>query len=248
MEDATFKFSNLSKFNEIIHGISTRNYGDMRSGRIPQENIVRNRKAFFYDLGISLDEVVVARLSHKTKIVMVGKEEKGRGSDDPKTAIPATDGLITSNKDVFIMVTVADCLPILIYDPMAQIVAVLHAGWRGIIDQIIPKAIEKLKNLGSEPENLIIGVGPAICQRHFIVKNDVLEQFRDLYPSVTFVRNNDGYVDLKKAVEIDLKKAGVIKTNLEISTDCPSCRNGLYGSHRKEGDTAPAQAAVIGMR
>jgi len=136
----------------------------------------------------------------------------------------------------------------LIYDPMQKIVGILHAGWRGIIKQIIIEAIEKLESLGSDPENLIVGIGPGICQKHFIVKNDVLGKFLDFYPSATLVRNNDGYVDLKKAVLIDLKKKGILLGNIEVSHSCPSCDNGIYGSFRKEGELAPAAAAVIGMR
>lgn len=248
MEEGFFKFSNLSKFREIIHGVSQRSYGDMRFGRLPQRNIIQNRQGFFQDLNIGIDEVVVAGLKHGAKITMVGGQERGKGTIDPQTVIPGRDGLMTRDRNVYLMITIADCLPIFIYDSPLQIVSILHAGWRGIVGGIVSHSIEKFKNCGSESENLVIGIGPGICQRHFVVKNDVLAKFQEHYPKATFIRNHDGYVDLKKAVEIDFIKAGVTKTNLEISTDCPSCRNGIYGSFRKEGKFAPASAAVIGMK
>ena len=248
MEDATFKFSNLSKFKEIVHGVSQRSHGDMRFGKLPDKEVVKNRQHLFADLGININQVIFARLSHGSRIVMLGKEEAGRGSQNRESAIPVTDGLMTSARGIFLIITEADCLPLMIYDPILQMVGIVHAGWRGIIDGIVGKAVEKFKNCGSEAENLVIGIGPGICQKHFVVKKDVLAKFKDLYPLATFIRNHDGYADLKKAVEIDFKKAGIIKTNLEISTDCPSCQNGLYGSFRKEGKFVPASAAVIGMR
>ncbi len=146
------------------------------------------------------------------------------------------------------MVQTADCLPVLVYDPINQVIGIIHAGWRGIIDQIIPKVIEKFKDLGSQSENLIVGIGPSICQRHFTVKKDVLHLFKEDYPKATFIINNDGYIDLKKAVISDFEKLGVDKSNIELSELCTVCNNGFFGSFRKEGNRAPQMAAVIGMR
>ncbi len=248
MDDRFFRFSNLSSFPEIIHGISSRSYGDMRFSKLPSKETAKNRSIFLGDLGINISDIVYPKLCHGTKISLVGGSERGRGSISLENAIPLTDGLITKDKEVFLLVTGADCLPILIYDSLMQIVGAIHAGWKSIFDQIISRAIDKFENLGSEPENLIVGIGPAICQKHFIVKNDVLKNFMDLYPSASMIRNNHGYVDLKKAAFMDLKKSGIPKGNIEISSICTSCENGTYGSFRKEGDAAPALAAVIGMR
>jgi len=239
MEELFFKFSNLSKYPEIIHGMSTRAYGNMKFDQNSDEAVEKNRKIFFKDLGIGAKKIVVASQSHGTKIVTVNNI--GDNFD-------STDGLVTNQKGIFLMIIIGDCLPVMIYDPLNQIVGIIHAGWRGIINQIIPKAVGKFINLGSEPINLIIGVGPAICQKHFVVKDEVLKTFKDSYPQATFVRNHDGYVDLKKAVLLDLKYYKIPKHNIEISSDCPACSNGIYGSFRKEGNSAPMQVAVIGMR
>lgn len=249
MEERFFKFSNLSNYPEIIHGISNRNFGDMRfSGGKEPKVIVNNREQFFQKLGIELSDVVVPALAHSVQIAVVGQDQKGKGSLKPETAILATDGLTTLDKNIYLMITIADCLPILFYDPISKIVGIFHAGWRGIIGQIVPKMIEKLKDLGSEPQNLIVGIGPGICQKHFVVKSDVLSLFLEYYPSAAFTRNNDGYVDLKKAVLIDLKREGVLSGNIEMANICTACENGIYGSFRKEKDAVPAAAAVIGMR
>lgn len=248
MEEHFFKFSNLSAFSELVHGISNRHFGDMKFGHQKDAEIVKNRELFLGQLNINLSDVVVPALAHSVQIAVVDQEQKGKGSRNHQTALLATDGLITRGKGIFLMVTTADCLPVLIYDPILKIVGVLHAGWRGIIGQIVPKAMEKFKILGSEPENLVVGIGPGICQKHFVVKKDVLSLFLDYYPSATFVRNNDGYVDLKKAILFDLKKLGVSQNNIELTNICTACENGIYGSYRKEKDSAPAAAAVIGIK
>ncbi len=248
MDESIFKFSSLNRLPEIIHGISTRNYGDMRFGHLEDNIIIRNRERFSQDLGVNLDQVVVAGLSHGTKIALVGTNDRGKGALESAGALSQTDGLLTQEKNVYLMVTVADCLPVFVYDPVNGIVGLVHAGWRGIIAQIIDRLMAKLIDLGALPDNLIFTIGPGICQKHFVVKNEVLKNFRHMYPSATFVRNHDGYVDLKKAVLIDLIKAGVTKNNIEIAEDCPSCLSGRYGSFRKEGSGVPASAAIIGMK
>lgn len=248
MEEHFFKFSNLSKYPEIVHGVSNRSFGSMRFGWASAQEVIRNRQQFLANLNVDLKDVVAPNLVHKATVAIVDLNQKGSGSRDPESAIVATDGLITAERGLYLMVTIADCLPIFLYDATLKIVALVHAGWRGIIDQIIPQTIEKLKTLGVEPQNLIVGIGPGICQRHFVVKKEVLSLFLDTYPSAAFVRNSDGYVDLKKAVLIDLKNQGVMPDNVELTSICPVCHNGIYGSFRQEKEAAPASVAVIGIR
>ncbi|MFA6493364.1 MAG: peptidoglycan editing factor PgeF [Patescibacteria group bacterium] len=248
MEEHFFKFSNLSTFSELTHGISNRSFGDMKFGTKPDADILKNRETFLSKLNVNISDLIVPHLAHGTRIAVVDKSHKGQGATSLKTAIAATDGLVTKDKGVFLMVTAADCLPVFIYDPILKISGVIHAGWRGIVGQIIPRAIEQFKIFGSDGKNLVVGIGPGICQKHFIVKKDVLSLFLDSYPSATLVRNKDGYVDLKKAVLIDLKNMGVSGDNIEIANVCTACDNGIYGSYRKEKELAPVAAAVIGIK
>ena len=248
MEDQFFKFSIMSRFPELVHGISKRAYGDMRFGTLAPEKVVENRRQFFQKLGININNVTVAKLAHGIKIFAVSELEKGKGAKELETAIPETDALICREKDIFLMVTGADCLPILLYDPIMRVCGIIHAGWRGIAGQIIPKTIQKMADFGIDGHNLAAGIGPGICQKHFVVKKDVLNIYQDLYPSATLVRNNDGYVDLKRAATFDLTNAGISSNNIQVANECTVCNNGIYGSYRKEGSGAPAFAAVIGIK
>ena len=248
MEDRFFKFSLLAKFPEVIHGISTRAYGNMSFYRQDTNKTIKNREHFLSEMKINLEELIVPEMIHGSKVTAVGEQEKGRGARKKDRDIKGADGLITEKKNLFLLVTMADCFPILAYDPVIQIVAAAHAGWRGIIRGIVDELINKFLNFGSEEQNLVIGIGPGICQKHFTVKNDVLNQFLDKYPEATLVRNKDGYVDLRKAILKDLKKNGVFRQNIEIAKHCPACQNGIFGSHRLEKEKAPTSAAVIGIR
>lgn len=254
MQEPCFSFSLLSRFPELVHGISSRSYGEMKFGKSTSDKeVVKNRQLFLRDLSISLEDIVVGKQIHSSKIVICGQSEKGRGGREPEglpavSAIAGVDGLITTEPNVYLTVLTADCFPVLFYDPVSQIAGIAHAGWRGIIDQIIPKMLDKFKSLGSEPENLIVGIGPGICQKHFVVKYDVLKYFLPLYSLATLVRNKDGYVDLKKAVLLDLKKAGVHKHNIEIAPYCTVCDNGVFPSFRKDGRNVLQIMSVIGIK
>jgi len=248
MEEDFFRFSILAEFPEIIHGISTRRYGNMSLYRGEKEKVISNREQFFSNLGINIDQVVVAGMVHGARVAEVGASDQGRGAKSNETAIENSDGLITTDKNVFLTVTAADCLPILAYDPAIRMVGIAHAGWRGIIGGIVPELASLFQRHGGSPENLIVGIGPGICQRHFVVKKDVLDEFMDIYPETVFIRNKDGYVDLKKAVSNHFLKLGVGKNNLEVSHYCPMCNNGLFGSFRLERDAVVTSAAVIGLK
>lgn len=243
MEEAAFKFkcfANLAKFPGIIHGISKRADGNMKNDWSDKSTAQKNRNQFLGKLKINPSSIVCPQIVHGAQIALAGKSDIGK-------TIKGADGLITGQNEVFLMVTVADCFPIFIYDPLNKIIGLAHVGWRGIIDQIVVSIVGKIQNQGADTSNLIVGLGPGICQKHFVVTDKVLKDFQENYPKTTFVRNHDGYVDLRKAIVGDLLKAGVIKHNLEISHDCPACLNGLYGSFRKEGRGAPASAAVMGI-
>lgn len=248
MDKQFFKFSLFSNFPELVHGISNRSYGQMKYCGKKDGEVRKNRQLFLDELGITLNNLVVPKQVHSSKIIICDEDKRGEGSLKSSLKLEGVDGLITTEPDMFLSVLTADCLPVLFYDPIKRISGIAHCGWRGIIDQIIPKMIDQFKNLGSDPENLIVGIGPGICQRHFVVKKDVLKFFMPLYSQATFVRNNDGYIDLKKTVLIDLKKAEIPKTNIEMAPYCTSCDNGIYPSFRKEGEGVMQIMSVIGMK
>lgn len=247
MEDDFFKFSNLNEFPEVVQGISTRIFGNMKM-LVADAKVVKNRQNFMHALGIDLDTIVITENVHGHKIAVVGKADRGRGALNHQEGMKGTDGLITQDAGVNLMITVADCLPLVAYDPILRIVGIAHAGWKGILAEVGKSLIEEFKNLGSSPENLIVGIGPGICQKHFVVRNDTLAHFKDKYPKASFIRNYDGYVDLKKCLKDQLLSVGIAESNLEIADECTVCNNYYFGSFRRDGDQAIYQAVVIGIK
>ena len=247
MEDRFFKFSIFSRYPNLIHGMSLRSSGDMRFGPQQPKDTIANRQSFFDELKIDGGSVVNASQVHGHAVAVVGRADAGKGVKNQDTAIANTDGLVTAEKGIHLMIKVADCLPVFIFDPTREIVGLVHAGWRGILGGIVSESIQKMVSLGSRPEDLVVGIGPGICQKHFTVKNDVLVHFKDAYPKATMVRNKDGYVDLRRAVLDDLVKSQVPKENIEVSHLCTFCESGLFGSFRRDGKGALEMAAIIGV-
>lgn len=247
MEADFIKFSNLNEFPEIVQGVSTRAFGNMKM-LVADQKVIKNRESFTKALGIDLNTVVVTENVHGSKVAVVGKTERGRGALNSLESIQGVDALITREPNVNLMITVADCLPLVAYDPILRIVGIAHAGWRGILSGIGTALINEFKVMGSKPENIVLGIGPGICQRHFIVKNDILNKFKDIYPKATFIRNHDGYVDLKASLAEQLIKSGASKYNLEIAKECTVCNNYYFGSFRAEGDKTVYQAVIVGLR
>lgn len=212
------------------------------------EKVIQNRQNFANTLGIDFNDLVLAENVHGNKIEIINSSDCGHGTKTHLDAIKGVDGLISNDPNVFMMITIADCLPLLAYDPILKIAGVAHAGWKGILLGIGEALISEFKAMGSNSENIVVGIGPGICQKHFVVKNDILDKFKSAYPKATFIRNHDGYVDLKRSLTEQIIKTGVTKFNLEIAHECTVCNNYYFGSYRLEGDRTVYQAAVIGMR
>ena len=249
MKPIFYTFTNLSHFPELVHGISTREYQNMKfTGNQDPASVISNRENYCRDLGINLNSIIVPEIVHSSQIAVVGQADKGKGSVDWRNTIKNADGLISRDYGVNLMITSADCVPILVYDPINKTVAAIHAGWRGIADGIVRQTVENFKSLGAWSDSLIVGIGPSICQKHFIVKNEVLRIFAGKYPKAVFVRNHDGYVDLKKCVADDFISNGVTANNIEIAGECTACNHYYFSSYRLEKEKTIFHGSIIGLR
>ena len=147
MDNDYIKFSNLNEFPEVVQGVSTRSFGSMKM-LVSDPKVIKNRENFARELGIDLRSVVAAENVHGAKIAVVTKDDIGRGALNYQESIQGVDGLITRDPGVNLMITVADCLPVVCYDPILKIVGIAHAGWRGILAGVGSSLINEFKNMG----------------------------------------------------------------------------------------------------
>lgn len=150
------------------------------------------------------------------------------------------DGVITRLKNLPLTVRTADCLPIFLYDPNHQGIALLHAGWRSSQKGIIANAIYLMKkNWGAKPKDLKVVFGPAIQECCYQVGSE----FRKYFPKDVTRKGKNYFLDLPRVNKRQLTKIGVKKNNIFDCTLCTCCDPKL-SSYRREGEKAGRMASV----
>lgn len=235
----------LSSFPEIISGMSTIMggcksppfYNNLSYWVGDDKEIVRqNRDLFFGNLGIDQNNLAIPQQIHSSNVMIIN--EPGYYRD--------YDALITKKNDVYLIISTADCYPILVYDNIKQIVSAVHSGWRGTQMKILSIAIGKMvKELGSKPENLIVYIGPGISKEKFEVGKDVAELFDEKY-----IQSSNGkyFIDLIANIHDQLHALGVKNNNIEFSGLCTYKEEGYLHSYRRDREKSGRMFSVIGMK
>ncbi|HWJ02720.1 MAG TPA: peptidoglycan editing factor PgeF [Verrucomicrobiae bacterium] len=255
-----FSVHSFDERGGTIHGFSTRHggvssepYADLNlgfhTGDVP-EAVRENRLRFCNALGIDPVELVTAQQVHGDRVCLVTSELRGAGALDIEGAIPSTDAMITREKNLALMAFFADCVPILIYDPVGKAIGVAHAGWNGTIYQIGSKTIQAMaREFGTKPRNCLIAIGPSIGPCCYEVDALVIERVKQVFPYWQDLAEDKGNghwnLDLWAANKQSLIKAGVPEDNISLSGMCTKCNGDMLFSYRGEKGITGRLAAVI---
>ena len=237
-----YRFEIFKNHRIVQTFFSQKGDGSMKLTNNPalSEKIFQNRKVYFLKNNIDLAKVVSAEIVHDNKVVVIN-EKNGEG------VILNADGLITRSKDIYSSITSADCLPIFLFEPEKEIIGMIHAGWRSLEKNILTNAVSEIKKLGGLPKNILAGIGPAICQKHYEVGQEVAGKF-EKYQEAIKRENNKLYLDLKKTTRLQLLELGILKKNIEITPECTFELPKKYFSARQNRKREiEAMIAVIGM-
>ncbi len=149
------------------------------------------------------------------------------------------DALVTNITGVVLTILTADCVPLLIVDPVHRAIGAVHAGWRGTQQEITRKTIETMGRLyGTQPADLIVGIGPAIGGCCYEVGEEVVNHFR-AYPHAITTQNHGKYLlDTRQINAQQLTSLGVPPEQIEISPICTACEHERFFSYRADGGTA----------
>ena len=144
-----------------------------------------------------------------------------------------------------LVVIVADCVPILLFDPINQAVGAVHAGWRGTVDLVVKRAVEKMKaEYRTDPAQILAYIGPSAGMCCYEIGEEVAILFGN---KVVHYKDKKIFLDLKKENMLQLLQQGVSKSNIEVSTSCTICEKELFHSYRRDGMKAGRMIAVICM-
>lgn len=235
-------------YPQLIAAQSTRNggyskkpYGSLNLGLHTKDDpniIEQNRTAFFTDLGFFPEQTAGAHQVHGTNILSVDQPGQYEGFD----------ALITQQTGILLTITVADCTPILIFDPISRAIAAIHAGWRGTAGQIVQKTLHKMaQEFGTQTSNCLAYIGPCIDRCTFEVDEDVAQHFAPEFKEWDVLKQKF-YVDLKKANRSQLESTGLLTTNIEVSPYSTVTHNASFFSYRKEKGQTGRMLAVIGLK
>lgn len=194
------------------------------------ENVIENLTRMFSVFGLDLKTRYDGWQHHGTTVIAT---DVPRDMDQERPL--RADGLMTANPQVTLVQRFGDCVPVILHDPVCKVVAVYHSGWPGTVANICAVMIRRLRKLyGTDPKDLIAGIGPSIGPDHFEVKEDVAGQFRkafgERYQDICDTSENRIRIDLWKANKIQLEEQGVRK--IETAEICTVCRKDEWFSHR----------------
>jgi YfiH family protein len=169
--------------------------------------------------------------------------EAATGTDPVEEA----DAVATSTPGVAACVSVADCVPVLLADPRSGAVAAVHAGWRGTIDGAAAAGVKALVDRhGAQPSEMLAAIGPGIGPCCFEVSRDLAARFRDEVGPVTATSRDQGSrVDLWRANELLLRRAGLVRRRIETLGRCTSCEERTFFSHRRDRGVTGRHVAFI---
>lgn len=222
-------------------GVSTGCFSSMNlgynRGDLP-ERVSENYRLFHRNTDTNQEKLVYVRQIHSD---LLHRADAGRSC-----LRQDGDGVVTDVPGLPLACYYADCMPVLLYDPARRAVGAIHSGWRGTVQDILPKAVAKLQaDYGCKPENLIAAVGPSIGPCHMEVGPEVRAQFLERGYDTVQPRDDSLYLDLWETAHIQLRGAGLLEENIHIARICTYCEQELFFSHRRMGERRGNHAAVI---
>ena len=248
-----YRFESLKYLDGLLHAVTKKSQGApyhfslaLHTGE-EQKKIIENREKIALLLSSKNDlHFVVAKQTHSDHIKVLTRTET-KGWNTMEDAIDDCDALITAEKGVILTILTADCVPILLYDPVKEVVAAVHAGWKGTQAQIVAKTVIKMKEqFDCHEDNIVAAVGPSIGKCCYEVGEEVAKHFFDIPHA--FIQKGEKYMlDLPYINKYQLLDAGLKETNIEMSNVCTACEVEDYFSYRKEQGCSGRFMSMIGM-
>jgi uncharacterized protein, YfiH family len=245
-------FDLFDREKEIVHfsttrvgGVSNGAYSSFNMGNFSDDdplNINKNRKILARMLYMDMDRFIIPHQTHGTRVLVVDTSFLGLDRASAIETMYGVDATITREKEIFLCVTTADCVPVILFDKNKEVIAAIHAGWRGTVGRIVESTIAEMeKQYGSSPMDLIAAIGPAINLAHYEVGEEVVNRFLDngfelSDEAVSFRKNpaSKPHLDLKEINRRELVRLGVPENNIEKSELCTFENEDLFFSARRQ--------------
>ena len=254
--------ASLSALPGVSHGFSTRLGGvsqgawaslNLRSATVcgdTQANVEENYRRLCAAVGADVSRLVLTRQVHSDRIRLATEADAGKGLWRQRDY--DVDALITNVEGLPLFVFSADCIIILLCDPVRRSIGAVHAGWRGTAQSILQKTVREMERaFGARPEHIRAAIGPGIGPCCFETHDDVPQAMEDAMgaEAAPFLkrRGEKWTVDLKGLNRRQLELAGLRPEHIDVSPLCTACHPELFWSHRKMGDQRGVQCGLISL-
>lgn len=245
----------------VKHGISTRlggqsshPFASLNLGLHTGDNaeaVWYNRQAFCKALQLPVERTITAEQVHSDVIQVVTDQDAGKGIRHYHESIRGTDALITNVKDLPLMLFFADCVPVLIFDPVNRAIGISHAGWKGTVAKISQKTVLSMQqHYNTNPADCIIGIGPSIGPCCYEVDETVINKLKTCFSNWENLVTPNGsrwQLNLWEANRQQLREVGVQDNNITISGICTAENTALFFSHRAEAGRTGRIGAIISL-
>lgn len=236
---------NISHFVTTRHGgVSTGDYTSMNPGEFSGDNpdFVRiNRRLLSDAIGIPSGRLFAPFQVHGAEIYAIDTPFLTLPVERQNESLKGIDALVTDLPGVCIAVSTADCVPVLLYAPDKKVVAAIHAGWRGTVQQIVAETVRFIQDkYGCNPALMMAGIAPSISGEAFEVGDEVVEAFRNTGMNVDSIVHRNAitgkaYIDLWEANRIQLLNAGLRSDLIEVAGICTWQQHEEFFSARRLG-------------
>lgn len=222
-------------------------------------DVISNRQSIASALGWPFDAWTCAEQVHGNVVHQVKLADRGRGRADHADAIAGADAIMTDVSGVLLASYYADCVPLYFYDRRNNAIALAHAGWRGTAGEIAAATVSAMEQAyGSQPNELLAAIGPAIGLCCYEVDGPVLQAMEPLINEaeaagarrdsmVGPLADGRAAINLKEINRQIMIKAGIMPSNIELTKWCTSCSQSEFYSYRAEQGRTGRMASWIGM-
>jgi polyphenol oxidase len=239
----------VAGFTTRHEGVSRPPYNSLNLGTNTLDsphNVEGNRSLLARGFGATLDRFLTVTQVHGTDLLVI---------DSPNQEFShflklECDGIVTNQPGLMIAVCVADCVPLLLHDPVKGVVAALHAGWQGTVGNIAGKGVEAMVSMfGSNPKDILAAIGPSISACCYEVDAPVRDAFKKAGAAWDLYARESGekkwQLDLAAANKQQLIDAGLSPSQIESEPLCVCCNQELFFSYRRDGGDTGRQVGFI---
>jgi polyphenol oxidase len=247
----------LFEGNFLDHGIFTRHGGvsaapwnSLNTGGLSgdsRENVVENRRRIFSVFNRPVDSIFDVWQVHSAEVIVTNIP---RPLDQPHEK---ADAILTDKQGITLFMRFGDCVPIVFYDPTRKAIGLAHAGWQGTVKKIAQETVSRMRSgFGSDPKNILVGIGPSIGVDRYEVGEDVTEAVHQSFgrkgSACLITKDLKTHLDLWKANVWLLEEAGILQSHIQVAGICTATHVEDWFSHRAEKGMTGRFGALIGLK